>query len=456
MDQQDRLQGWLTSLDESTKDIRKVVDSLVDEMSFVQKDAFLTGKSRLDGAPIPGEGVLTGTATIGGNEIVVVAQNAAALGGSFGAATARKICNAFTLAAQNGLPLLAVLDSSGARVGEGVAMLEGYGAVLKGVADLSRQVLTVAYVRGQASGVTRMFASLCTYQMCLKDATLSVNAPLVAQSKYNLAKDAFAASQAAKEGGADFVVSDDRHAARLLGDLLGHTYGERDTQDDPNREAPFLTLESPVEDWIAAILDDEAYTEYQKDCAPAIRCVMGTVNGTPVALAACDPKVSKTLDAACLTKLARFVVLSNAAHTPFVSLVNCEGLEDKDQSALSLAIADYVWQLASGEQGKVAVVLNAFGSVYATLASKGIGFEYSVGVAGGKVGAMAPEAAIHLVYRDLLKSKGNTPEVREQLEALYADDHCDILAAACDGYLDEVIDPATVRPYVANALLLVR
>ncbi len=454
MDNLDRLNRQQALLADSTKEIRKIVDSLVDEMSFVQKDAFLTGTSRLDGEPIPGEGVLTGTATVDGNEIVVVAQNAKALGGSFGAASARKILNALSLAAKGNLPLLAILDSTGARVGEGVAMLEGYGAVLKGIADLSRQVVTVAYIRGQAAGVTRMFASLCTYQLSLKDAVASVNAPAVAEAKFSLAKDALTGIGNAIGGSIDFVVKDDRHAGNLLVALLGHAYGQRESEDDPNREAPALSLDSSAEDWISAIVDDEYYEEYQAKCAPSIKCVMGSVNGSPVALAVCDAKVSKTLDAAALSKLARFVVINGASGIPFVSVVNCEGLEDKDQNALSLAVADYVWQISSGDFPKIAVVLNAYGSAYATLCSKGIGFDYTVGVAGGKVGAMAPSSAIHLVYRDLLAQKGNTPEVRAQLENLYAEQNCDILTAARDGYLDEVIDPATVRPYVANALLV--
>jgi len=455
MDQLDRLNGWQASLAKQTKEIRKIVDGFVDEMSFVEKDAFTCGKSRLDGEPIYGEGVLTGTATVSGSEIVIIAQNAAALGGSFGAASARKILAALTLAARNNLPLLAILDSTGARVGEGVEMLEGYGAVLKGIADLSRQVLTIAYIRGQASGVTRMFAGLCTYQIAKEEATVSVNAPFVATAKYSLGKDALLGKSAAKAGSVDFVVRDDRQAASLLLNLLGHTYGERDTEDDPNREAPFLTVDSPAEDWIAAILDDEAYTEFQAECAPAIKCVLGTVNGGPVALAVCDPKEGKTLNAAALSKLARFVVINGASGIPFISLVNCEGLEDKDQNALALATSDYLWQLSRGDFGKIAVVLNAFGSAYATLASKGVGFEYSVGVAQGKVGVLSPSAGIHLVYQDLLHAKGNTPQVQAELEELYAKQNCDVLEAAKAGYLDEVIDPATIRPYIANALILV-
>ena len=455
MDQLDRLSSWQASLAKETKEIRKVVDSLTDEMSFVEKGAFTSGKSRLDGEPIYGEGVLTGTATMGGAEVVVVAQNAAALGGSFGAASARKIVAAIELAARTNLPLVAVMDSTGARVGEGVEMLEGYGAVLKGLAELSRQVLTIAYIRGQAAGVTRMLAGLCTYQIAKEEAVASINAPFVASAKYALAKDALSGKSAAKEGSVDFLVRDDRQAAGLLVNLLGHTYGERDTEDDPNREAPFLTVDSPAEDWIAAILDDEAYVEYQPECAKSVRCVMGTVNGGSVALAVCDPQVSKTLDAAALSKLARFVVLNGASGIPFISLVNCEGLEDKDQNALALATSDYLWQLTRGDFGKIAVVVEAFGSAYATLASKGVGFEYSLGVAGGKVGVLSPSAGIHLVYQDLLHAKGNTPEVRAELEKLYAEQNCDVLEAAKAGYLDEVIDPATIRPYIANALLLV-
>ena len=88
----------------------------------------------------PGEGVVAGWGTIGGRSAYVAAQNYAVLRGSFSVAHAQKICKVIDMAAKNGLPVLFLWDSGGARVQEGAAAMAAYSMVIKKLTDISGAV----------------------------------------------------------------------------------------------------------------------------------------------------------------------------------------------------------------------------------------------------------------------------------------------------------------------------
>lgn len=438
MSQTNRLAKEQAALSAATKDIRQYVARIVDDMSFVEMNAFAVGKDRVDGAPVVGEGVLCGTATVDGQPVVVIAQNHAALYGSLGKATADKICRALDFAIRNDLSVISILDSDGMRVGEGVEVLEGMGAVLAKVNEYSAYADGVhfAIVKGQALGLMAVYAKACDYVVSVGDAVLSVVAPAV------LGK-----AQPAQKA-ADFAVKDVDEAAALVEGLLCWQNVGLGTEDDPNRETALVGVDA--EALLAALLDEGKYIEYRAD-AGKVRCVFGYVNGTAVGVLA---TADKQLGKADADKASDFVRLLAKAQAPLVTLVDADGFADDDQAALGEALVNLTAFLAD-VPAKIAVIAgDAVGSAYTVLASKGLGYDYSVAFASAVVSPIAPQAAVHLMYGDVLKEKGNTPKVQAAVAAMYAEDKCDAFQAAAAGYVDEVIDPDTLRPYVANALTM--
>ena len=86
------------------------------------------------------------------------------------------------------------------------------------------------------------------------------------------------------------------------------------------------------------------------------------------------------------------------------------------------------------------------------LFSKGAGFAYNLAFATAEIGVLPPESAIHLVFADEMHRLGNTPEVRARLAELYSREKCSPFSAGEEGFIDEVIHPAALRPYLAQAL----
>jgi acetyl-CoA carboxylase carboxyl transferase beta subunit len=120
---------------------------LTDENSFEETDAALEATDRLG---FPGyaeklaktrretgepEGVVTGTATIGGEPCALFCMNPFFIMGSMGAVVGEKITRLFELATERDLPVVGVAVSGGARIQEGMyslmQMAKTSGAVLR-------------------------------------------------------------------------------------------------------------------------------------------------------------------------------------------------------------------------------------------------------------------------------------------------------------------------------------
>ncbi len=111
---------------------RERIDLLVDKDSFEEMDAYVTHRSSafgLDDQKIPGDGVITGFGKIEGRPVYLFSQDFTVFGGSLSETHAEKICKIMDLALKNGVPVIGLNDSGGARIQEGVSSLGGYAEV---------------------------------------------------------------------------------------------------------------------------------------------------------------------------------------------------------------------------------------------------------------------------------------------------------------------------------------
>src|SRR6478609_10274168 len=108
---------------------RERIDFFLDEGSFEEFDKFVAHRSHdfgLDEQKYPGDGVVTGHGLVDGREVFVFAQDFTVFGGSLSETHAEKICKIMDLAMKVGAPVVALNDSGGARIQEGVVSLGGY------------------------------------------------------------------------------------------------------------------------------------------------------------------------------------------------------------------------------------------------------------------------------------------------------------------------------------------
>src|SRR5690554_4105471 len=96
---------------------------LLDEGSFQEIGMIVSHRSTdfgMEKEKYPGDGVVTGYGTINGRPVYVFSQDFTVFGGSLSETYAEKICKVMDLAVQNGVPIIGLNDSGGARIQEGV------------------------------------------------------------------------------------------------------------------------------------------------------------------------------------------------------------------------------------------------------------------------------------------------------------------------------------------------
>ena len=139
---------------------RERIGLLLDGQSFLETDVFAAGTTGVDA---PGEGVVTGFGTVNGRPVYVYAQDFTVLGGSVGAAHAAKISRVMDQAAKVGAPVVALLDSAGARLQEGFAALAGYGEIYRRAARIRGAVPQIGVVCGPCIGAAAYGAALMDF-----------------------------------------------------------------------------------------------------------------------------------------------------------------------------------------------------------------------------------------------------------------------------------------------------
>lgn len=112
---------------------RERVNLLLDKGSFEEIDAFVTHRSDafgLGSQKILGDGIITGYGKINGRPVYVFSQDFTVFGGSLSETFAEKMCKIMDLAMKNGIPVIGLNDSGGARIQEGVSSLGGMPSIL--------------------------------------------------------------------------------------------------------------------------------------------------------------------------------------------------------------------------------------------------------------------------------------------------------------------------------------
>ena len=111
---------------------RERLDHLFDQGTFQEVQLFVQHRSTLfgmDKKEIPADGVITGFGRVNGRTVFAASQDFTSAGGTLGEMHAKKIWKVMDMAIAARKPFIAINDSGGARIQEGVPSLEGYGGI---------------------------------------------------------------------------------------------------------------------------------------------------------------------------------------------------------------------------------------------------------------------------------------------------------------------------------------
>ncbi len=436
--------------------IRDFLSDILDKDSFVETDVFMSGKSYLDGSDALGEGVITGYATLRDIPVCVVAQNAEVLGGSVNKAHANKILKCIKKSMNAEMPLISIIDSSGARLGEGVTVLEGYAEIIAAAAEQKDYAPHIAILKGNAVGLMGMYAALADFVFMSDSSVLSAAPPLTLSENVSDTPQKFVGQQTYAQNSLISTIYF-KAAAEIpekIERILGYmNQSILNSGDDPNRTSDILNVQPNEQNLLAALADASSAIELFADYTKDIKTYFVTINSIAAGLVITNNQKFST---AALEKASAFIKMLERYDMPLVTLVDSEGISadlESEQKGLVLCGAKLMRRIALSTVPKIAVVTgSAIGLSYVSLVSKSIGFDYSLAFANARIAPISSDAAASVIYSKELKGKGEPIELRKQLAEKYRTEEMNAFVSAKEGYIDNIIEPALLRPYVASAL----
>src|SRR6201982_2373941 len=209
---------------------RERIDALLDPGSFEELDMFVEHRSidfGMENQKIPGDGVITGHATVNGRLVYVFSQDFTVFGGALSGMHAAKICKVMDMAMKVGAPVLGLNDSGGARIQEGVDSLAGYADVFQRNVLASGVIPQISMVMGPCAGGAVYSPAMTDFIFMVRDTSyLFVTGPDVVKAVTNeeVTQEELggAATHTTRSGVADLAFDNDVEALIMTRRLVGY------------------------------------------------------------------------------------------------------------------------------------------------------------------------------------------------------------------------------------------
>jgi acetyl-CoA carboxylase carboxyltransferase component len=461
---------------------RENVAALLDEGSFTEYGAFAVAAQR-SRRPLeelqrqtPADGLVTGTGTVHGRTVAVMAYDYTVLAGTQGFFNHRKSDRLLELCARHGWPLVLFAEGGGGRPGDvdwlGVAGLDC--TTFARLAALSGRVPLIGIVAGRCFAGNAALLGCCDLIIAVEGASLGMGGPAMIEGGGLGRVDADAVGPVdmlAPAGVVDLCVPDEGAAVeiarRLLeaaaqpqvapqpagGDVvsLRHALPEnRNALYDPRRI-------------LQVVMDEGSVIELRKEFGTGVITVLARLEGRAVAVAASQPRhLGGALDAPACDKLARFMQLADARGWPLVTLVDTPGFmvgPDSEKTAMVRHAARLFVNAAALRVPVVSVVLRRGYGLGAMALTAGHFHAPAATCAwpSGEFGAMGLEGAVWLGFRkelDAAAARGGEHERLALFDRLLTEavQRGEALNMASHLEIDDVIDPAETRTWLARAL----
>ncbi len=457
---------------------RERLERLLDDGSFTELDLF---RRRASGPAAAGQpftdGVVTGSGIVHGRRVFAYAQDFRVFGGSLGQAHAAKIHKVMDLALAAGAPLIALNDSGGARIQEGVTALAGYGGIFRRNVRASGVIPQISVVLGPCAGGAAYSPALTDFVFMVRDTShMFLTGPDVvkAVTGESVSHEELGGAQvhAATSGIASFVYDDETAClddVRYLISLLPSNSHDLppvcEAGDPPDRACPRLIDIVPADprspydmrEVITELVDHGEFMEVHEYWARNIVCALARLGGRTVGILANQPLVcAGVLDIHASQKAARFVQLCDAFSIPLVTLVDVPGFlpgVDQEHQGIIRHGAKLLYAYCDATVPRVQVIVRkAYGGAYIVMDSRSIGADLSFAWPANEIAVMGAEAAVGVIYRKELAAASCPDQLRAQLIADYKAELMHPYYAPERGLVDDVIDPADTRAVVSRAL----
>ena len=442
---------------------------------FVQHHSTSFGMA---GRDLPADGVVTGLGAIRGRLVYASSQDFTVMGGSVGLKHAWKICEMMSMALKAGAPYVAINDSGGARIQEGVDSLQGYGRIFYFNTLLSGVVPQISIIAGPCAGGAAYSPALMDFIVMVKGTgQMFIAGPEVikeATGETITAEELGGAhAQAAQSGNVHFIARDDADAIEIVQNLLSYL-PNNNTEDPPFHGTGDLTMiedeglnkivpDDPRDpynmmDILLSVFDPGTIFEVHGHYAKNMIVCFARMNGRVVGVVANQPAEKfGAIDIDASDKASRFIRFCNAFNIPLISFVDVPGFlpgVEQEFGGIIRHGAKMLFSFSAATVPKISVVIRkAYGGAYLAMCAKALGADRVAAWPTAEIAVMGPEGAANIIFRKEIMSSDDPEETRKEKIGEYKAKFANPYVAAARGYVDAVIEPRETRRFLLHAIL---
>ena len=328
---------------------RERIDLLVDPGSFQEIDRFVTHRCQDFGMAdkkILGDGVITGSATIDGRQVMLFSQDFTVFGGSLSDSNAAKVCKIMDRAMKIGVPVVGLNDSGGARIQEGVASLGGYADIFLRNTLASGVVPQISVVLGPCAGGAVYSPAITDFVLMVEGSSyMHITGPDVvkAVTHEDVTSEDLGGARVHSEvsGICHLTAKDDASVLAMTRKLLSYLPQNNldgvtkiDSKDDPGRSCDELDSIIPKDNHqpydmrkvVSSVFDQGTFFETQARYAKNLIVGFGRLDGRSVGIVGNQPKhLAGVLDIDASSKGARFIRFCDAFNIPLITFEDVPG-----------------------------------------------------------------------------------------------------------------------------------
>ena len=453
---------------------RERIEMLLDKGTFNELDKLVNHRCTnfgMDKKQIAGDGMVTGYGKIDGRLVFVYAYDFTAHGGSLSETNAAKIVKVQELALKNGAPVIALNDSGGARIQEGVNSLAGYASIFYQNTIASGVIPQISAILGPCAGGACYSPALTDFIFMVKEKShMFVTGPDVVKTVIHeeVSKEELggAMTHSSKSGVTHFMCNTEEELLMSIRELLSflpqNNMDETKKQnctDETNREDAVLDTIVPADpnvpydmkDIIERVVDNGYFFEVMPNFAKNILIGFARLAGRSVGIVANQPAyLAGVLDIDASDKASRFIRFCDCFNIPLITFEDVPGFlpgYTQENNGIIRHGAKIVYAFAEATVPKLTVITRkAYGGAYIVMNSKQTGADVNFAYPSAEIAVMGAEGAVNILFR-----KADAETKAKELEA-YKEKFATPYQAAELGFIDEIIYPRQTRKRLIQAL----
>jgi methylmalonyl-CoA decarboxylase subunit alpha len=447
---------------------RERISLLADDGSFTEDGAF----ANVLAEDLPADGVITGTATVDGRPVALMANDSTVKAGSWGARTVEKIIRVIERAYAAGLPMIYLVDSAGARITDQVEMFpgrRGAGKIFHSQVRASGSIPQVCALFGPSAAGGAYIPAFCDFvAMVDGNASMYLGSPrmveMVVGEQTTLEEMGGARMHCSVSGCGHYLAATEQDALAAVRSYLSYLPGnwQQEPPSKPSAGPKATDLRSMVpaserqafdmRKYVRGIVDDDSLFEVHALWARELLTGFARLDGRPVGVVANNPMFKGgVLFVDSADKGTRFIQLCDAFNVPLLFLADVPGFmvgTAVERLGIIRHGAKMISAVSEATVPKICVIVRkAYGAGLYAMAGPGFEPDATLALPTAKIAVMGAEAAVNAVYFNKLAAITDPAERDAEVARLRAeyDADIDVLRLAGELVVDDVVEPEDLR-----------